>query len=130
MLGVIARYVASGGLAALVHFSILIASVELWGARPTLASAIGFFAAIFVNYSFQYHWTFKSRVAHSTAFKRYVFVTLLMLGVNTVIFWSFNEGIGVPYIASQVLATGIVLVFNFLINRFYTFVGRPISEGG
>lgn len=127
MLGVIGKYVVSGGLAAIAHFAILIGLVELFGVSPTVASAIGFFVAIFVNYSFQYHWTFKSSISHSTAFGRYLSVTLAMLGVNTAIFWTLNERIGVPYIASQVVATGIVLIFNFLINHFYTFAAHSPS---
>jgi len=39
-----------------------------------------------------------------------------MLGVNTVIFWSCNEPLVVNYILSQVMATGIVVIFNFIID--------------
>jgi putative flippase GtrA len=121
MLLAFSRYLVSGSLATLTHFGVLILLVEIWGTRPTLASAIGFTVSIFVNYTLQYHWTFRSAVAHRVAFARYLVVTVTMLGVNTGIFWCLNELLGVLYILSQVVATGIVFLFNFTINHHYTF---------
>jgi putative flippase GtrA len=115
------RYVISGAIASVAHFSLLILLIESISMNATLASAIGFGAAIFVNYSFQYHWTFRADGPHGVLFVRYVIVTLAMLGVNTGIFWFFNVQLDIPYLLAQVVATGIVVLFNFTINFHYTF---------
>lgn len=122
-LGIVARYLVSGSAAALVHFGFLIFLVEMFLFNPTLASALGFIAAVFVNYSLQYHWTFEiqGNGLHKVYFTRYLLVTLMTLILNTSIFWSLNEVAGLQYIFSQILATGIVLVVNFMINQNYTF---------
>jgi putative flippase GtrA len=116
------KYVISGGLAAAVHFLVLVALVEKVELDPTLASAIGFCMAIFVNYTMQYHWTFQSVGSHKTIFTRYVVVTFMMLGVNTVIFWGLYEKLGLMYLLAQAIATGTVMLLNFTINKNYTFV--------
>lgn len=116
------KYTISGGLAATVHFLILIALVEKATVDPTLASAFGFCMAVIVNYKMQYHWTFKSAGPHKTIFTRYVLITFFMLGVNTLIFWILYEIQGLIYLLAQAIATGIVMFMNFAINKNYTFV--------
>lgn len=116
------RYTISGGLAAIVHFLTLIALVEISAVDATLASATGFCLAVIVNYNLQYHWTFKSSGSHKTIFTRYVVITFLMLGVNTLIFWVLYELQGVMYLLAQAIATAIVMFMNFTINKKYTFV--------
>jgi putative flippase GtrA len=116
------RYTVSGLMAAIAHFTVLWILVEWFGVYPTYASAIGFCVAMFVNYSLQYYWTFRAKGPHGLLFSRYVIVTLSMLGVNTLIFWTLNEVAGIYYLAAQLVATGGVMILNFTINRHYTFV--------
>jgi len=114
-------------MAAIAHFTVLWILVERFGVYPTYASASGFCVAIFVNYSLQYYWTFRAKGPHGLLFFRYLFVTMAMLGVNTLIFWLLNELAGVPYLIAQVVATGCVMFLNFTLNRRYTFVyGSPL----
>jgi putative flippase GtrA len=123
------RYMISGGAAAAVHFALLIALVKSLDANPTLASAIGFCAAILVNYSLQYYWTFNTRGTHTATFVRYLGLTLMMLGVNTGLFWLMNVQVGLNYLVAQAIATIIVVPVNFQVNRRVTFPHRPDSEG-
>ncbi len=91
---------------------------------PTVGSAIGFTAGLLVNYALQYRWTFRSSAAHSVVFTRFVSVYLATLVVNTGIFWTLNEPLGIPYILAQIITTGMVMILNFLLNRHYTFAVR------
>ena len=75
------RYTLAGSVAAAVHFGMLWLLVEQAGVYPTTASALGFCAAVFVNYSLQYYWTFEARGPHRLLFMRYVVVTLAMFVV-------------------------------------------------
>lgn len=115
------RYTVAGSIAAIAHFSVLWGLVEWFGVYATYASATGFCVAIFVNYSLQYYWTFRAKGPHGVMFLRYLVVTLTMLGVNTLLFWTLNEAMGVYYLVAQVIATGCVMILNFTINRYYTF---------
>jgi putative flippase GtrA len=119
---VLFRYLVAGGTAALVHFAVLIMLVELADVDATIASMIGFCLAVIVNYTLQYHWTFEMSEPHGRILTKYIVITFTMLGVNTIIFWVLYEQVGVLYLVAQFIATGVVTVLNFLINKHYTFV--------
>lgn len=122
------RYLISGGAAATVHFAVLILLVELFRINPTVASASGFCAAIVVNYTLQYYWTFRTEGAHGKTFLRYVSVTMAMLVINTLLFWFLNTRVELTYLAAQAVAIIIVVVSNFYINQRYTFAQSVAKE--
>ena len=121
------RYAVSGATAAATHLAVLIGLVELYRVDATLASTIGFCAAIAVNYTLQYYWTFTARTGHRAAFIRYMGVTLGMLIVNSTLFWLLHIAYGLDYRVAQIVATSVVMVANYYINRRYTFA-QSISE--
>ena len=48
-------------------------------------------------------------------------VTLATMTLNTVLFWALSSGLGVFYLAGQVITIGIVVPVNFALNRSFTF---------
>lgn len=119
--GVLFRYMIGGGIGAVTQFSTLYLLHEHMEVNATLSSALGFCLAVIVNYTFQYHMTFKSEGAHTTLFRRFATVAIAGLVVNTSLFYVVHELIGFHYLLSQVAATGIVFLFNYLMNFYYTF---------
>ena len=120
----LARYFVGGAVATIVHIAVLWFLVEMFSVSPSIATSIGFCIAVTVNYSFQYHWTFASVGPHSLIFSRYLVVTFAMLGLNLLIFWALTRLYQTPYIYAQLMATGIVMLCNFAINKHYTFGRR------
>ena len=120
------RYYISGGTAFLVHMGLLILQMEYSPIKidPTLATTAAFGFACVVNYIIQYHWTFKVTGSHKRFFSRYILVTLMTMCLNASIFWYLYEKMFVPYIISQIIATGFVFITNFIINYFFTFKKR------
>ncbi|MCK5831069.1 MAG: GtrA family protein [Methylococcales bacterium] len=122
------RYLFSGGTAVSVQFSTLILLVEYAPQiNTTISAVIAFSIGCIVNYNIQYHWTFKVTGSHKRFFTRYLSVTFVTLGLNTSIFWYFHEYVHLSYLFSQFFASGIVFMFNFLINNFFTFK-MPTTE--
>lgn len=115
------KYLVSGGTAAAVQYIILIGLVEIFDTNPFLATFIGLTIATFVNYPLQYYWTFTNFVPHKIAFPKYIFVTSITYSVNLLCFWVLEGGLGVYYILAQMIATGIALIINFVVNSRYTF---------
>ncbi|WP_458498542.1 GtrA family protein [Methylomagnum sp.] len=115
------RYLISGSVAATAHLLTLTILVERFDVVPLTASILGFCVAVVFNYSLQYHWTFAAHGSHAIIFSRYIGVTLAMLGINTLLFWIFQVRFSLPYLLAQVLATGIIVILNFNINRNFTF---------
>jgi putative flippase GtrA len=116
-----ARYFVSGSLALATHLIVLMTLVELLAMSASLATSIGFFIGLSVNYIIQRRWVFHVDGAHRVLFVRYVGITLATFGVNILLFRIAYEGLGLWYPLAQVLATGIIFVANFVINLHYTF---------
>ena len=115
------KFTTVGLLGTLVHYAILIALVEIFNISSVTATIWGSLAGAINNYIFNYYWTFSSSDNHwSTAPKFFMIATLGML-LNALLMWIFNHFFGIWYLISQVLATLIVLVFNFIGNRLLIF---------
>ena len=120
------RYCLVGGIAAALHFVVLIALVELTGMLPIMATSIGFILAVILNYFLQYYWTFAADGPHGPKLFRFTCIALFALTINGIVFWFMNTIAGLPYLLSQVVATGLVVIVNFQLNRFLVFTGEPV----
>ena len=115
------RYGLSGGAAAATHLAVLVILVELAGSPPVLGSVLGFACATLVNYTLQHRFVFHRSRGHAAYFPRYLAVTLATMTLNTLLFWALSSGLGIGYLASQVLTIAVIVPINFTINRSFTF---------
>lgn len=111
-------------MAAVAHFGVLIALVEGGGIAPVIATLWGFLAAVAVSYILNRRYTFKSDRSHRSAVPRFLAVSTGGFLLNGFVMWLLNESWGVQYLLAQVVATVIVLAWNFSANRWWTFGGR------
>jgi putative flippase GtrA len=118
---VFVRYFTSGFIATISHFAVLVLLIEYLFTNPMVASVVGFIVAIFVNYHFQYHWTFGCSAPFTHTFVRYLMVTLFMLFLNAGLFSILYYSYTIHYIIAQALVTSVVFLCNYLINKHYTF---------
>jgi len=123
MAGRFARFALVGGVATGVQYVILIALVRGVGMWAPLASAVGFVVSAGVNYLLNYHFTFRSRRGHGAAVAKFAVLAGVGLGVNFVVMQGL-VGVGWYYVAAQVCATVVVLVWNFVGNSVWTFGGE------
>ncbi len=108
-----------GALSALIQFSILISFVEFFFIKPIFASTLGYIAGALVNYILNHYFTFKSSLSHKKTLVRFTFNSLFGLILNFLLMNILL--IYYPYILSQILASGVILFWNFLIHRYWTF---------
>ncbi len=113
-----------GGIATVLQYLTLVILVEIAGVRPALASGVGYATGAGVSYFLNYHYTFASDAGHVLAMGKFFFVAVIGLAVNSAIVVVATENIGAHYLLAQVFATGLVLLWNFAANRWWTF--RPI----
>ena len=74
-----------------------------------------------VNYVLNRRYTFRSGKGHREALTKFFVVAGAGLLLNGLIMWLFVDGLGLYYLLAQLLATGLVLVWNFAGNRCWTF---------
>ena len=125
ILAQLTRYGIAGGTAVGVHLAVLVALVELAGSPAAMASWVGFACGTIVNYALQHRFVFSRSSGHGLYFPRFASVTLATMALNTVLFWALWRGLGVFYLASQVITIGCIVPISFILNRTFTFRGVP-----
>ena len=115
------RFLMVGGFATFLQFATMVLLVRRFEFAPVLASAFGFCASALVNYQLNRVLTFDSRAPHRVAFPRFTAVAIIGLILNSSVMFALVNWLDIHYLAAQVVATGIVLAWNFLLSRFWTF---------
>ena len=119
----------------LVDFGVTFVFKELIGLYALAANALGFTIAATTNYILNRVWTWRSHEKQvGVEYAKFFAVSLLGLGLNTLIIflltqkvsWAFLPDRWQPYAfwIAKVIATGVVMVWNFLANNFFTFKRR------
>jgi len=117
------RFVLVGGSATAIHYAIMFVLLKLQLCDKTVASSTGFVISAIFNYLANAHFTFQGDHNHAESVPRFV----AMMAAGAVINASVLNGlvwIGLPVWLAQILATGVVLVWNYIINAVWTFKAR------
>lgn len=121
------QFVRFGGVGLIgtsAHYLVLLILVEALAQTPVFASSCGAVAGALINYILNRRITFASTRPHREALPRFLLVALAGLVLNAV-FMAAQLGMGVHYLLAQLVATALVLVFNFVANRLWTFKTHP-----
>jgi putative flippase GtrA len=110
-----------GLLAAFVHYSVMIGLAEVWQIDQVLAALVGYATGGIVSYVLNRRHTYRSDRPHAEATWRFILVSAVGFALTGLFMHLFVKMGGLPYIPSQVITTGIVMFWNFLANRFWTF---------
>ena len=121
------KFAGVGVIGTLAHYLVLILSVELFDADTVLASSLGALAGAIVNYILNYRFTFQSNKQHSEAFIKFLLVAGIGFAFNGLLMGLFTRVLNWFYLFAQVITTLLVLVWNFIGNRLWTFAHPPLK---
>jgi len=110
-------YAGVGAIGTAVHFIVLFATLIFVG--PVLASTLGAIAGCIVNYYLSRQYVFTSSSSFKTSFPRFVTVALFGITVNAAIISAFVDVL--PIAINQAIASGIVLLLGYSLNKIWTF---------
>lgn len=113
-----------GVIGTATHYLLLVCLVQLLKLHPVLATSCGFAAGALVNYILNYHYTFRSQLAHRTALTKFLIIALIGAGFNAAIMQFGISTLKLHYFIAQLAATAIVLLWNFAANKLWTFSGK------
>lgn len=99
----------------------LISLVEAINVNPVYATTLGFFVGALINYVLNYIYTFQSNKPHVEAVTKFLTVAAIGAVVNSSIMFLGQAVLQFNYILVQIIATGIVLLQNFSLNKWWTF---------
>lgn len=118
-----------------IDFAITALLYEVFAFSIVAATGVGFCFGATSNYILNRAWTWRSKDPNIKAeYAKFLGVALIGLGIHyVVLLWSmsvvgldfsiFGFGVNNDW-TSKLVATGVVLVWNFLANNFYTFKKR------
>lgn len=111
-----------GIIAAIVHFGLLITLKEGYNWQFIPATLVGFVGGAVTSYILNRNHTFKgTQRSHASAFTRFFLVASIGFALTFVLNYGFNSVLNWHYLLAQVLTTIIVMFWNFLANRIWTF---------
>ena len=121
----ILRFGIVGMLCFVVDYVLLIALTEIGQLNYLLSNSIAFSVSVILNYFLSIRFVFRSEKNTSKIgeFVLFVILSLIGLGLNEILLWLIVEKFNVYYMIAKVIATGIVMVYNF-INRKILMDGR------
>ncbi len=121
------KFAGVGVIGTLAHYLVLIISVELFAINVVFSTSMGAFTGAVINYILNYSFTFQSNKKHSEAFAKFIMVAGVGFGLNALFMSVFTHIFGWFYLAAQIITTLLVLVWNFIGNRLWTFAHK--AEG-
>lgn len=116
------RFALVGLLNTAIDFTIFFSLLHLTNLSYLGANMISFLAAAINSYTLNRRWTFRSgaRDIHREGAQ---YVTVIGVGflLNEGLLYLLVDHGDLPTWAGKVVVTGVVLIWNFLANRFWTF---------
>jgi len=114
-------FLVVGGLSTILQYIVLVAAVSFFGVNPVNGSLLGYAFGGGVNYYLNYKLTFKSDKPHINTTWKFVVIMAVGFSLNGYIMSILIFDVELHYIFAQLLATAVVLVWNFIANKFWTF---------
>ena len=123
------RFLTVGAVGTLLDFSILTV-LKLAGLPTLFANSLSFTAGLLNNFTWNRLWTFGDIVKADwrRQFAQFTLVSLIGLTLNNLIVLSLESILGTllgqpqwGYLPAKVIATGVVVFWNYFANRTWTF---------
>lgn len=114
------RFATVGAVATAAHYAVLIALVQFGGVDPVTATVCGFAVGAVVSYTLNRRYTFAVRPAYMRGFLKFAIVIGIGAVLNAAIVALFIR-VGLHYMVAQVIATLVVLIWNFAGARLIVF---------
>jgi len=105
----------------MVHYGLLIALVEGADIDPVPATLAGYVAGGLLSYRLNRKHTYESDRPHREATWRFALVALIGFLVTWFLMHAFTVWLDGPYLPSQIITTGVVMLWSFMAHRAWTF---------
>jgi putative flippase GtrA len=113
---------AFGGLVgAVINWSITYGLTENFDVHYLISNLVGLTVNIIFNFFYHSHITFGVFDDTKRRFVKFVLFTLIIVALNIVIIFTLTEFFHIWYLFSAIIATFLIVIFNFVGNQFYIF---------
>ena len=121
-----------GVIAFVIDYGLMVALTELAGVNYLISATISFTVSVVFNYlaSMRYVFTHKQGLSRRREFVIFVVLSVIGLaellyktkaaaGVNDLLMWLGSSVLGVSYLIVKIVATAIVMVYNFVTRKIF-----------
>lgn len=124
------KYCIVGAIGTSIDVGILWLLVHFGGMPVLAATSISFTVSVFNNFFLNKFWTFRSPSSnYRKLFIKFILVSLGGLLLTNACMWLLVHAIEIWYIWAKLVTSGVVLMWNFLANKYWTF-RHPRRPGG
>lgn len=124
------RYGIVGVIAAVVNIGMLYILTELLGLHYIFSNILAFTLGLIANYflSVRYVFSKERKKDRKLEFIAYVAFGLIGLFLDTLLIYLLTEKINLYYMASKIISTGIVFVYNFAARKIFHQIGTEEKQ--
>ncbi len=114
-------FVGVGALATALDYAVFFVGFQLLGLDPVPAALIGYAAGGVLSYMLNRAHVFETARSHRAAIIRFIGVMGVGFLLTGYAMRVFTEGFDLAPLFARILTYGVVLMFNFIAHRFFTF---------
>ncbi len=110
-----------GVISTLLDYGLMILFTEVFGIYYLLSSTLSYMISLAFNYLASMKYVFHGREGMSKVKEFLIFTVLCLMGMglNQLVLWLIVEQLGIDYRISKILATGVVMVWNFVTRKLF-----------
>ena len=110
-----------GGIAFVIDYVSLIVCKEVFHLNTLLAAAIAFTISVIYNYIASVKWVFDVNKEKNEKANFVIFIVLSIVGliITEIIMWFGTDVMKISYLIIKIVATAIVMVFNFITRKMF-----------
>lgn len=112
------RFLMVGGSCFLLEYFLLFALTEFAGFDPLISSPIAFTVSLIVNYILCVYVVFHAENQSGRQMFFFILTSIMGLGINQLVMWFFIDIIGIWYMFAKVIASAIVMIWNYFTKRY------------
>jgi putative flippase GtrA len=118
------RYGASGVVAFVGDFAVLVLLTELFDIHYLISNIAGYAVGLVVSYLLNINFVFKHRVfgdRQGQEFTYFVAIVLAGLAISEAAMYLMTEGVEINYMWAKVISVFFVFLFNYVAKKFLLF---------
>ena len=117
----ILKFGVVGGIAFVIDYVTLIICKEIININVLLSAAIAFTVSVIFNYILSIKWVFDVNKDKNSKKNFIIFIifSIIGLGLTELIMWFGTDVIKINYLIVKIIATGIVMIFNFITRKIF-----------
>ena len=110
-----------GGSAFVIDAGLLFILTEFFGVHYLISGTVSFSVSVIYNYILSVNWVFNPNKKMKKTIEIVIFIglSIIGLGINQIIMWIFVDLFHVYYMLSKVVATVVVMIYNFVTRKLF-----------